>query len=460
MSGHKPRMKIVVVGAGEVGRHLCLTLSEDRHDVTVIETAENIAEELEESQNVKVVEGNGASARILKEAGVGHCDFFLAMTSEDTTNLLASSLAKALGAKTTIARIHDQTYADNSLLNYQLHFGIDFLINPEALGAVALAKAIRNPGRVAVENFARGEVEVQQVQLSSRSRLSGKRLRDTHLPSGVRVGIISRKGVTQVPTANSELQAGDLLTLVGPPEALYEIRPKFEPHAQTDKHLRIVLFGGSETAIALVRLLKAPRFRVRLIESDRERCKQLAEEFPHITVIHGSATSLRLLEEEQVGSADFFVACTKDDEDNIMTSLQARKLGVKRVMLIFNKPDYEGVLDELRGTLGVELAVSPRQSTVAEVMRYLSKRRYQELASLPQDSGKIIEARVSPNSSVINTPLKDLQLPSGCVIIVLMHRFQAKVPGAEDKLLPEDRLVIIVQESQLSKLVDLLCPKS
>ncbi|MGF1451057.1 MAG: NAD-binding protein, partial [Opitutales bacterium] len=197
--GHKTAMKIVVVGAGEVGRHLCLTLSEERHDVTVIETAERIAEELEESQNVKVVEGNGSSAQVLKEAGAPTCDFFLAMTSEDSVNILSSSLAKAMGAKTTIARVHDRTYADNSLLNYQLHFGIDFLINPEALAAVALAKAIRNPGRVAVENFARGEVEVQQVELSERSRLSGKKLRDIHLPSGVRVGVITREGLSSVP---------------------------------------------------------------------------------------------------------------------------------------------------------------------------------------------------------------------------------------------------------------------
>ncbi|MGF1451181.1 MAG: NAD-binding protein, partial [Opitutales bacterium] len=266
-------------------------------------------------------------------------------------------------------------------------------------------------------------------------------------------------GLSSVPMADSELKPSDVVTIVGPPEALYELRPKFEPQSRPEGSVRVVLFGGSETAIALVRLLKSPRFKVRLIESDKEACQQLAETFPDVTVIHGSATSLRLLEEEQVGSADYFVACTKDDEDNIMTALQARKLGVKGVMLIFNKPDYEGVLDQLRGTLGVELAVSPRQATVAEVIRYLSKRDYHELASLPKGSGKIIEVRVSEKSAVINTPLKDVELPRGCVIIVLMHRFQSKVPGAEDKLLPEDRLVIIVQEDKVQPLVELLCPR-
>ncbi len=450
-------MKIVVVGAGEVGRHLCLTLSEQRHDVTVVETTAETASELDETQNIRVVTGNGASAKVLQRAGAATCDFFLALTSDDSSNLLASSLAKALGAKATIARIHDQTYTDTSLVNYQLHFGIDYLINPEALAAVALAKAIRNPGRVAVENFARGEVEVQQFVVGERARVVGKTLRELKLPPGVRLGVITREGRASVPTANSVLEPGDVATVVGPPDTLFELRPRFEPQTRASGQAKIVLFGGSEAAIALVRLLKAPRFKLRLIESDRDRCRALAETFPEVTVIHGTATSLRLLEEEQVGSADTFVACTKDDEVNIMTCLQARKLGVKQVMLIFNKPDYEGVLSELKDSLGVELAISPRQATTAEVVRFLSKRSWHELASLPNGAGKILELRVSSRSAAIHRPLREVPLPPGCVIIVLMHRFQSRVPGADDKLVPNDRVVVILQEGSVGPLVELLC---
>lgn len=449
-------MKIVVVGAGEVGRHLTMTLSNAKHSVTVIEASEATVDELEESQNVRVVHGNGSSAGVLKDAGAGVCDFFLAMTSDDRTNILSSSLAKALGAKTTIARVHDQTYSDNSLINYQLHFGIDLLINPEALGAVELAKLIRNPGRVAVENFARGEIEVQQVEVTRRSRYMGRTLRELRMEGGVRIAVIQRDGKAEVPTADSTLKQNDILTLVGPPEPLYEARKKFEPDSGHDSTIRIVLFGGSEAAIALSRLLKAPRFKVRLFEADEATCRRLAERFPSITVIHGSATSLRLLEEEQVGSADYFVACTKDDEDNIMTCLQARKLGVPHVMLIFNKPDYESVLDQLRETLGVEQAVSPRQATVREVVRYLSQKDWMELAKLPGDSGKILEIKVASESEAINKPLKEIAFPAGAVIVALLHKFQARVPGAEDIILPGDRLVVVVQEQQIKPLLQLL----
>ncbi len=446
-------MKIVVVGAGEVGRFLCQTLSESGHDVIVIESSGTTAQEVDEAADVRVLEGNGASAELLKDAGVGECDFFLAMTSDDRTNLISSSLAKALGARVTIARIHDQTYSDNSHVNYQLHFGIDFLINPEALSAVALAKAIRHPGRVAVENFARGEIEVQQVRVSPKSKYVGKRFGEMRLGQGVYIGLLQREGQIEIPTPDLVLQAGDLATLFGRTDMVNEIRQKMEPASQTDL-VRVVLFGGSETTIALVRLLKNPRFKIRVMESDAKLCQQLAERFPHVTVIHGSATSLRLMEEEQIGSADYFVACTKDDENNIMTCLQARKLGASHVQLVINKPDYEEVLDELKNTLGVELAVAPRTATVQEVMRYISRESSQELVELPDNSGKILEVRVADHSPMVGKAIRNM--PSGVVVVVLMHKFQAKLPAADDVILAGDRLVVIVREDKVKELLNML----
>lgn len=450
-------MKILVVGAGEVGRFLCQTLSEAGHDVLVVEHAAAVARELDETQDVRVMCGNGASAETLTEAGVQNMDYCLAMTSDDRVNIIACSLAKKLGARHTIARIHDQTYTDNSLVNYQSHFGIDFLLNPEALCAVELAKAIRNPGRVEVENFARGKIEVQPMRVARRSRFTGRPLKDVRMPPQVRIGFVQRTGEkkAEVPTAETEIEVGDLLTMVGPPEALFELRGEFEHQTRADT-IRVVIFGGSETAIALVRLLKNPRFKIRVIEGDKHACHKLAGRFPHITVIHGSATSLRLLEEEQIGSADYFLACTRDDEDNIMTCLQARKLGAKHVQLVFNKPDYEDVLDELKENLGVELAVAPRKATVTEIMRYLSPDPYTLLAVLPNETGRILEIRVSPDSPCIEKPLKAISLPKGVVIVALMHKFQAKVPGADDIILAGDRLVVMAREGSVSEMLKLL----
>lgn len=440
-------MKIIIVGAGEVGHNLCTTLAAAGHDVTLIEQSAQRCERLDEEQNARIVTGNGSSARQLVELNVGKCDAFLAMTSDDRTNVISCSLAKGLGAKNTIARIHDETYSDNSVINYQLHFGIDLLVNPEAICAVELAKEIRSEGRVAVENFARGQIEVQQQHVARGSKLIGKKLKDLKLDSRIRIGYVQSDGVSTVAGADTELKVDDLITVFGHPEALFGIREKFDPKQKINQ-ARVVLFGGSETAISLIRLLTNPRFKIRIIEKDPIKCRALAERFPHVSVIHGDATSLRVLEEEQIGSADYFVACTKDDEENILTCVQAAKLGATHVQLVINKGDYDELLGALRDTLSIEVVVSPRRATAEFVARTLSTDAVAHLAELPNNSGKIIEIRISHASPCVGRTVKDIQLPKGCLFVALLHKYKAKVPGADDVILAGDRVVVIVSENQ------------
>jgi len=439
-------MKIIIIGAGEVGHNLCTTLSAAGHNVTLIEQSEQRCEKLDEEQNARIITGNGSSARQLVDVDVATCDAFLAMTSDDRTNVISCSLAKGLGAKNTIARIHDETYSDNSVINYQLHFGIDLLVNPEAICAVELAKAIRNAGRVAVENFARGQIEVQQQRVAKGSRVIGRQLKDLKLDPRVRIGYILREGVTEVASADSELKEGDVLTLFGHPDTLFTLRERFDPKHKIEIS-RVVLFGGSETAISLIRLLTNPRFKVRVIEKDKAKCRSLAERFPNITVINGDATSLRLLEEEQIGSADYFVACTKDDEENILTCLQAAKLGADHVQLVINKGDYDQLLGILKTMLGIEVVVSPRQATADFMLRNLSSDATANLAEIPS-GGRIIEVRIKHSSPCVGRKIKEIQLPRGSLFVALLHKFKAKVPAADDVILAGDRIVLIVNEDQ------------
>ncbi len=448
-------MKIVIVGAGEVGSYLCELLSGQAHDVTVIESSEATAQEIDERFDARVLFGNGGSAETLTRAEVGESDFFVAMTSDDKTNLVSSSVAKALGAKSTICRIHDQTYTDNSYVNYQVHFGVDYMLNPERLSAVALAKSIRNPGRVAVENFARGQIEVQQVRVAPRSKLIGRKLKDLRFNSEIKIGYVQHGDDLEVATAETVIEGGNLVTIFGSSESLFKINAKLDPDSALES-VRVVMFGGSETSIALVRMLSNPRFKIRILEGDSVTCGQLAEKFPDITVIHGDATSLRLLEEEQIGSTDYFVACTKKDEDNIVTGLQASKLGTPHVYLVINKPDYEEMVNALKSALGIELIVQPRVATANEVLRYVSSESLIDLATLPNEVGKILEIRVSHNSPYAGKTLRDIPLPKGCVVVALLHKFQAKVPGAEDPILAGDRVVVITKEGNVDELKTLL----
>ena len=444
-------MKVIIVGAGEVGQNLTAKLSAAGHDVTLIEQSEQRVELLEEQHNARVIHGNGSSARQLIDVEVAKCSAFLAMTSCDKTNVISCSLAKGLGAKNTFARIHDETYGDTSVINYQLHFGIDLLVNPEAICAVELAKAIRNPGRVAVENFARGQIEFQRQEVAPGSRLIGRQLKELKLDPRVRIGYIQRDGSNEIASADTTMQEGDIVTLFGYPEALFPLRAKFDPRSKINQ-ARVVLFGGTETAISLIRLLTNPRFKIRVLEKDKERCSRIAERFPHVTVICGDGTSLRLLEEEQIGDADYFVACTKDDEENILTCLQASKLGADHVQLVVNKGDYEQLEGILKAMLGIEVVVSPRKATADFMLRSLSTDAVSTLAQLPNET-RILEVKISHSSPVVGKTVKDIHLPRGSLFVAIQHKFKASVPKADDTIIAGDRVLVLVNESQEKELV-------
>lgn len=448
-------MKIVIMGAGEVGSYLSLLLSTEGHDVTIVERDADTCRRLDDQLDVRVVQGNGGSAATLKNANVDTCDFFLAMASDDQANLIASSLARALGAGFVITRVHDQTYADHSLLNYQVHFGIDVLINPEALSAVELAKSIRNPGRVAVENFARGQIEAQLLQIDKSSRFCGTPLRNLKLPHDVRFGFFRRGEVEDVPTADTILEAGDVVTMFGSPNELIDLRRKLDPGA-VDKQSKVVIFGGGETAIALLKLLNSPRFKVRIVEQRLEQCEALAQRFRNVIFIHGDGTSLRLMEEEQIGDADYFVSTTHDDECNIMTAIQAAKLGAKHVEAVINKSDYEEILNNLRDSLGIETIVSPRVVTANEVLRFISRKPYNELFKLPGQSARILEFVVRKGSPACDQKLRDIAWPKFAVVVALQHQYTARVPGANDVIQANDRVAVVTREDNIKALQKLL----
>lgn len=448
-------MKIVIVGAGDVGRFLCKVLSEDGHAVTLVESDDEAASDVEENLDVRVVRGNGASAKCLTTAGAQTCEYFLAMTDHDQLNLAACAIAAKLGARKTVARVHDLVYTDSESFNYQKIFNVDFLINPEALTAVELAKHIRNPARFAVEDFARGQVELREMPISQNAQVAGKSLREMSLPAGIKIGYVESGGVLAVPTADTVLRTGDKVTLIGSPEILMKNAHLFSEEI-TREPLRVVLDGATETAVSLIRRLGNSRFRIRVLESDLKKCKALAENFPYVTVINGSASSLRLLEEEQIGSADYFVACTKDDEENVMTCFQAKKLGAKNVELVVNKPDYEQLIQNISGFLDIAAAASPRKSSVQEIRKYITDKRYIVAGSLKNGDIEFIEIMVAANSWGEGKHLDELNMPPATIIAAIVDsQNRAKVPGAKDIVNANDRLIVILERKNVKQVVEM-----
>lgn len=438
-------MNILILGAGEIGFHLASQLSAQDHNICVIESDERVASEVNDKLDARVVEGNGSSVSVLEDANVADCDVFLGLTSSDDTNIVAASVAGSLGAKRTIARVHSDVQRDQWLFDFRNHFHVDYLFSSERLAAVELAKYIRNPDCLIVEEVARGRIELQQSQLHNESSAVGKRLRELTLPARVRVGSIQRGETAIIPNGEEMLCAGDVVTLFGNPRNLQEAAPLFRARSGGRDEVRVVIFGGGEYGLALAQMLEGGRFRTRIIERDAKRCQYLSSILQRATLINADATSVRLLREEQVGDADFFVGATQDDEDNVMTCLQAKDLGVKHCLTLVHRADYADAVTRAGSKLGILGAVSPRVATSRDLLRFVTSEKFSTLISL-SGGVEVIEFTVEASSSLAGKSVSDIVWPKGSGLVSLTHGSTAAVPAANDVLQAGDIVVAMVAD--------------
>ena len=439
-------MNIVIVGAGEVGSHLAENLSAQAHNIYVVDKSAGLASELNEKLDARVVCGAGSSVSALEEAMIAEADLLLALTSDDSVNLVTCSVGKALGARRALCRVHAGIQREEWLFNYREHFGIDYLFSSERLAAVELAKFIRNPDSLLVEEIARGRIELQQVVVDEGCDAIGRALAGLGLPPRVRIGPVRRGGTQFLPGAGDALQAGDRVTLFGEPRNLGGVARMLQAKSPQPSAKNVVIFGGSECGVALAQMLESGNDRVRVFERDRQRCGRLAQLLQSTTIINADATSLPHLREEQVGEADFFVAVTDQDEDNVMTCLQASNLGTGRTLALIHRADYADAIQRSGAELGIMGAVSPREATRSDLMRFVTTRSTRTMLEL--DEGvELIEAGVPADSPLDGMRVEDVEWPAASGLVALLHGQTASVPAAGDEIGAGDTLYAIVGES-------------
>ncbi len=447
-------MNIIIVGAGEIGRHLAIELSQKEHNVSVIESDAKRGAELEREIEGKVVIGDGSSVNTLSEANVEECELFLALTSDNTVNLISASMVKAMGVERVISRVHPGLQREEWLFDFRGHFGIDHIFSSERLAAIELAKFIRNPDSLVVEEIARGRIELQQVRVSKKSEVIGKPLRDLKFPANTRIALVSRDQEHEVPNAETELQAGDIVTVFGAPRKLRTLVEKLQKEVLTKEGPRVVIFGGGEYGFALAQMLESWNCRVRIFERDPEIARDLSERLSNTTVINADATSVAELEEEEVGGVDFFVATSGSDEDNVMTCLQAHNLGAENCLTLIHRADYAKAISASGRHFGVVAAVSPREASRKEISRYVTSERFHVVRRL--GNGMVIQTHVSSGSRVEGKTVSEMKWPKGCVLVGLLKGLQAIVPGPDDVLEAGDQLFAVVANKAEKKFLKLI----
>jgi trk system potassium uptake protein TrkA len=441
-------MRVIIAGAGEIGWYIAGDVSADGHDVTIIDDEVSRIRQVNSALDVKAINGSAGSAHVLIKAGVMEADLVVAVTGSDETNIVCGSVAKKLGARKVICRVDEVVYRKAPEISYRDHFEIDELVSPQMFTALELASVIRNPGSLAVEHFARGQLEMQQIRSDKAGEWVGKPLKELTLPEGVRLCSINRDGDFKIPQASDTVEANDLITIIGKTEQVVEARAGFEGKGEPRK---VVIMGGGHTAVSLARRLRIRSFRLTIIERDGDRCRELADALPTVTILNGDATSLSFLKEERVDNAAVFVSTTSSDEANIMSAIQAKNLGVEKVLVVIHRPDYANLMEKI----GIDRAISPRVVMAREAVSLLRKGNISTLVELGGGTAEILEIRVK-GEDFVGKKLRDIEMPGTSLVLTLQREHEVMVPQAETVFQLDDIVLIICLKDQHKEIAKLI----
>ncbi len=453
-------MKIIIIGAGEVGYNLAKKLSKEGHDVVVIDHDPEKVRHIDETLDVKSLLGKGSSPGVLKEAGIGEAEMVIAVTDSDEINMVVCLIAGTQSKiPKRIARIRNLEYTRETQIFDEQHLDIDLCINPEMETAKTIVRLIENPGSADFAEFAEGKVELLGVKIEEDSYVVGKKLRelrevrDMFPDLKVLIVAISRDDRIVIPDGDETIFVGDILYAVVDRHSIRNVlvylRKKEEPVK------RVFIAGGSHIAFEVARQLQDSGITVRMIEKDSTRCERMAESLEKVLILQGEITDQRLLREEGIEDADFFVSASDDEDANILASLLAKRLGARKTITFVRHLHYLPVLP----TIGIDAVVSPRLSAIGKIMHYIRRGKILSVATLKEEDAEVIETVALDTSDIVNRPIKELKFPKGAIIGAVVRGGEVIIPGGNDIILPDDRVVIFALQSAIPKVEKTLMVK-
>ena len=440
-------MRVVVVGAGEVGFDVARMLAQEQHDVTVIDVDADVLGKVKEKLDVMTVLGNGTSATVLQEAGIQGADMLIAVTAVDEVNMIACMMADRMGVPTTIARTRSDEIARQHSVLKAKDFGIDLVIHPEESAAAEVARLIQRAAATDVLTFCDGHLHLVGMRLDSDSPVIGKSLEDVvqeHPELSFRIKAIVRGMRTILPRGDERLRANDQVFVLTRPKyvtPMSRLMGKSEVRMQN-----VMVLGGTRVGAGIaLRLSEQSGRRIKLIEPNREMAEDLAEELSDVLVIHGDTTDIDLLVREGLGVMDAVVAVTDDEESNLVTCLMAKHLGVQKTVGLLSKAAYIPISQ----TIGLDAAVSKKLAVAREVRRYLRGKHVLSVATVHGLDAEILEIQAAPRSPVTRKPLKKLDLPSGILVGAVEHDSSTEIATGNTHIEPGDRAIVFVLPEQV-----------
>jgi trk system potassium uptake protein TrkA len=445
---HSFPMNVIVVGAGEVGFHIADRLSKEGHDVTVIEKSDEKGQLLKARLNAALIHGSGASAETLEQAGIANADLFIAVTDQDEVNLVACLLAHERAARRIIARIKGLEYSTAEWGQSARKLGIDLLINPQKVVAEEIHRIVSYTAAAEAAEFANGCVVFLGYMIGRTSPLKGitlKRLAGIRAMYRMVVTAIARQHETIIPRGDDVMQEGDIVYFVCNKLDVPAIDCLFEFEKQPSK--TVFILGGERIGASLAHKLAGLGIRVKLMEEDSRLCEDLAEELEGVVVLNAEGMDMDTLKHEGIEDCDAFVAVTEDEQTNILCSLLAKSYGAKRAIAIVDRHEFV----TLAPSLGVDACVSPRLVTASAVLKYVRPAGVASLVTIEHSNAEVLEMTLGNESPVLGKPLKDIDVPAGAVIGIIVRGEEVVIPGGEDHLEPGDHVIIFTLPAAISR---------
>ena len=444
-------MRTVIIGAGEVGLNTARMLSEEGHDVVLIEQDEALVERASEQLDALVVHGNGASPKLLIEAGIKEADLLIAASSSDEANIIACLAAKARGVPRTVARIHNPDYYDPQETFARDMLGIDFAIHTERMAAEEIKAALLVPGAINVDTFAEDSIEVAEVIVNEGSPAVGRALRDVRLPGQSLIVGVVRRGEALVPRGDTVLELRDHVLLISGRRGINEVVKAVA--TDTAPVREVTIYGGGRIGLRLALALEGVGISVRVIERDEARARYVASRLRKGFVLHDEGISRDFLLQERVDKTDAFVAVTGDDRANLLAAMYARQLGARTTIAGVSRGEFAPLAD----ALGVDLTISPRMLAAEAILRFVRKGEVINVALL-ESGAEMIELRVPETCRVAGRPLAKVGFPPGAIVGALLRDGDVIIPTGEEVLRPGDDAVVFTVEDAVDDVERLFAP--
>ena len=440
-------LKVIIVGAGEVGFNIAKRLAMENKEVVVVDRNAAALRRIVEVLDVQTVEGSGSSPKILDLAGISKADVLLAVTDSDEINIIACIFAKTLAPDIIkLARIRNDEYREYGEQMIMDILNVDMVINPDVEAVKTIEQLISLPDAEEVNEFADGRIKL--IGLRTReSPLIGRRLMNLREAVGeipLIVAAIIRDEKLIIPSGDDIVMTGDLVYFVCRERDIHEVMAHFG--AETKPVRNVLIIGGGDIGMRLAQVLeRRGGMHVKIIERDEQRCDHLAQILHKVVVLCGDGTDQDLLLEENVRGMDVVISVTGDEENNILTSLLAKNLGAAKAITRIDK----GAYFPLVRAIGIENTVSPRLSAVHTILRFMRRGKVLSTTSIQGDQAEALEAIVQENSDIAGKALKDLNLPRGSLVLSIQRGEEVVFPTGDSVIRPQDRILILSTRKHL-----------